>query len=514
MDTRTCAALLLLILLASSALAQDAFTEWALKDMQWRIESIVKLILCAIWAITAATLTIVVIISGIRYLTSQDADEKDKAKKNIKQGFVGLIIIAVACPFVNYLVHGTDVKEFKCDCIPLPPPTSTTTTTTTIPIGAPGTRPTTTSTTTTTTVTIVTTLPKSGGGRFLLVGVGTYNGIGNGKICGPCGYSSEQVEHGEVCGVIFNMDGSIHKEAFHIDYDQGPVALAVGPNRFFVAYGENAVVLNWEGEIVKDKFTTKSGNRPVKAIQTQNKFYLLLSPDSGGCVIQVYDLNGNLQNTYTTDINKIDYVPAGLYYFQVYMPAADMALGEGKLFIVWSESINYTESVNAIAYDLSGKKIKDKFTIKEGITPFWTSFVFPVVEAGSKNFLVMFDGGTMMLYDINSLDFVAEKTFDFEFAGLCVHDLVYGDGKFLAACSYSGTYYDEDGNQIGTGYIGGHYDCPTTLAYGNHMFVGIVATHNPGDGIGASFLDSNGNHLIDVMPLEMPETPGWAAYDW
>jgi len=76
------------------------------------------------------------------------------------------------------------------------------------------------------------------------------------------------------------------------------------------------------------------------------------------------------------------------------------------------------------------------------------------------------------------------------------------------------SFFDENGKEVGTGQFGGHGDCPTHLAYGNKMFVGVVAIHMTGDGIGASFLDSNGNHLIDIMPLEMPESPGWAAYDW
>ena len=236
----------------------------------WRMEDAVRLVLCALWALATTILALLVVVSGLKYLTSEDSERKGAAKKTIVQGLIAFILVVVACPTVNYIVHGSDVKEFKCDCIRTVPPTTTTSTTTTTWTFVTVTTVTTTTTTTSTTSTIW--YPKSGGGRFLLVG--------------ECVYGYGPHREGDFSGVIFNMDGTIHKDDFLIDSDQyDPAALAVGPNRFFVAYGSNAVVLDWEGATVKAKYSTRSGYYPVKAIQTGNNFYLLLSPKegSGGC---------------------------------------------------------------------------------------------------------------------------------------------------------------------------------------------------------------------------------------
>ena len=522
------------ILLVYTAAAQYPSAEYAIKEAGWRIDALTKLFLCAAWGIVAGVLSLVVIVSGVRYLAEKDLEDRVRARKTVINAFIGLLVIAAACPFVNYLVHGTDVAEFKCDCIPLPPPTTTTTTTTTIPIMIPGTRVSTTTTVTTTTTT-TTTWPKTGGGRFLLVG--------NMKYDEWVAYVFE-----DLYGVIFNMDGSTYKQPFYIDNDRGPVALAVGNNRFFVAYGSNAVVLDWEGNTVKAKFQTKSGYLPVKAVQTNGLFYVLLTPaeGSGGCYINVYGLDGALQKEYETEIGRIDalrtpthWVPGGV----IITPDGDMALGGGKLFIVWSDTDS--EKVNAIAYDLSGKKVKDRFTMavpQEPITgpnlfsscslsyiynatdpsgASYISLIKPQTEAGSSNFIVMANRGKMFLYDINTLQLKGEKSYEFfssttyASVGKCIHDIAYGDGKFLAVYFNYAIFFDENGNQVGAGEFGGHGDCPTHLAYGNKMFVGVVAIHlGAGDGIGASFLDSTGKHIIDTLPIEMAESPGWAAYDW
>jgi hypothetical protein len=216
-----------------------------------------------------------------------------------------------------------------------------------------------------------------------------------------------------------------------------------------------------------------------------------------------------------------------------------MALADDKLFIVWYNN----DAVYGIIYGTDGKKLKDKFAIKSGLgekchfqatglgekAPGVNEYINPEIEAGGKNFLVTFKNG-IFLYDLKTGQYVGEKstgncTYTIDYGGgynytwdselSCVHDLAYGSGKFLAAVNNEGKFYDEDGNDAGCGTFGGHGDQFTTLAYGNNMFVGVVAIHlGTGDGIGASFMDSSGKHIIDTMPLEMAESPGYAAYDW
>ena len=520
MENRSIHLLVIVCILAAAAYGQGNSSS-PLSFIGWRMQDAVRLVLCVLWALATAILALLVVVSGLKYSTSEDSERKGAAKKMVIQGFIAFIIVIIACPTVNYIVHGSDMKEFKCDCIRTAPPTTTTSTSTTTWTFVTVTTVTTTTTSTSTTSTLW--YPKSGGGRFLLVG--------------ECVFEYGTYHIGDFYGVIFNMDGTLHKDAFQIDSGQkDPVALAVGPNRFFVAYGSNAVVLDWEGAVVKAKFPTKSGYFPVKAIQTNNVFYVLLSPESGGgCIIQSYNLEGGVIASYNVGIDKIGYAvinPWPTYFSSdTKVPEGDVALGSGNFFIVWYEG----SAVYGIVYDLKGKVVKNKFTVKDGITDkcVFTSmdtkkdgtneYINPEIEAGSKYFIVAFRD-KLELYDLKSLAFASEKSTgtykpDPDSGGTdeafsCAHDMVYGGGKYLAAVNSEGVFFNEDGDQVGSGTFGGHGDQFTSLAYGNSMFVGIVAIHTSDDGIGASFMDSTGKHLIDTLPLVMAESPGWAAYDW
>jgi hypothetical protein len=491
MENRSIPLLAAFGILAAAAYAQGDSSS-PLSFIGWRLEDAVRLVLCALWSIIAIILATLVIISGLKYITSEDSGQKDKARKMVVQGFIAFIIVVIACPTVNYIVHGSDVKEFKCDCIRVVPPTTTTVTTTTTWTFATVT--TVTSTTSTTFTTTTTMYPKSGGGRFLLVGIDIFD------------WGS--YKEGDMYGVIFNMDGTIHKNAFFIDSGVvDPVSLAVGPNRFFVGYSSNAVILDWEGNTVKAKFTTKTGYFPVKAIQTNNKYYVLLSPKGGGgCVIQVYGLDGDLQNSYSVAVDKVG--TSALGFGGSYFAEGDMALGNGKLFITWTDHTNNV--IYGIIYDMTGNQVKSKFEITTISSSSTCGFDNAEVEAGQKYFIVAYLD-KVYLYDLNGV-YQTSKTTSADI--VCVHDFVYGDGKFMEAYNNAAEYLDEDGNVVGPGTFGGHGDVPTSLAYGNKMFVGIVAIHTTDDGIGASFLDFNGNHIVDALPLVMAESPGWAAYDW
>ena len=221
------------------------------------------------------------------------------------------------------------------------------------------------------------------------------------------------------------------------------------------------------------------------------------------------------QGVYYNPTLNINGKQAENYYFysEIIVPEGDMAFYEGNLLIVWYDKSSST--VYGISYDLNGKKSKEKFAIGKIDNPhcihncIQATFVNPQVEAG-KYFMVAFDG-KIFLYDKKTLNQVGgQKTITLD----CQNDMAYGDGKYLVAQDNDALFLDEEGNKVGEGTFGGHSDVFTHLAYGNKMFVGIVAIHTTDDGIGASFLDYNGKHLIDTLPLAMPESPGWAAYDW
>ena len=84
------------------------------------------LILQQIWFIVGCLASLLLIMAGIRYITSEEPRKREEAKSRIIQVIVGLIIILITVPFVNYLIKGTDIMRFECDNLII-------TTTTTIP---------------------------------------------------------------------------------------------------------------------------------------------------------------------------------------------------------------------------------------------------------------------------------------------------------------------------------------------------------------------------------------------
>jgi len=86
---------------------------------------------------------LIIILAGIKLMTSENLEERGGAKKMMVQVISGLIIIIIAVQLVNYIVTGSRVEKFDLSaCEDVFP---TTTTTTTIPV-------------TTTTVIVTTTL--------------------------------------------------------------------------------------------------------------------------------------------------------------------------------------------------------------------------------------------------------------------------------------------------------------------------------------------------------------------
>ncbi len=348
-----------------------------------------------------------------------------------------------------------------------------------------------------------TTLPPGfEGGRFLMVG----------RCVFPyAGYTPDDIE-----GAIFNMDGSTWRSQFNIDTGKDPMVLAAGVERFFLAFDSYAKVLDWDGYDVSGKFTTLNAYFPVGVVQTENRFYLLLSPKSGdgGCVMQVYDLDGFKVASWDVGIDRIEYLEYSVYGIgATRFPEGDMALGgKDRLFIVWYDKSS--SAVYGMIYGINGSKVRDRFLIRDGLTAGCTMhrsrYVKPNVAAGERDYLVTVGGtGRLFLYNISTGDFIAEKTS----ALRCVHDLTYGDGRFLIAANQSAYFYDEDGNSAGQARFGRCGDQMTTLAYGNHMFAGIAPVHmRSGNGIAISFMDSSGAHITDVLAIMFAESHGLASY--
>ena len=75
-------------------------------------------VICLIAYILSAVAAIVIILSGVRYLTSAEPSDRSDAKRRILYAFAGIIFFFVAMPVANYITAGM-VAPFNCGCLPV-----------------------------------------------------------------------------------------------------------------------------------------------------------------------------------------------------------------------------------------------------------------------------------------------------------------------------------------------------------------------------------------------------------
>lgn len=116
---------LILILLATTVISQ------AVSEIKTTVENAICAILRIFQALAAGVAALMIILQGVKWMTSEDPAGRKAAKDMITHVFVAMIIIIIAVQFVNYLVTGTGIAEFtSCPGItgPIGPPP-------TIPVG-------------------------------------------------------------------------------------------------------------------------------------------------------------------------------------------------------------------------------------------------------------------------------------------------------------------------------------------------------------------------------------------
>ncbi|MEA3254743.1 MAG: pilin [Candidatus Altiarchaeota archaeon] len=124
-------------------------------EVRWSFDNFVCGVFCIIWFVIAAVAALMIVYSGIKYLTSESGLERDKIKTRLKYAVAGLIIVIIAVPAANYLTSDM-IAPFNCDCVSRAIPTTTTSTTSTTTIHI----------ITTTTTTSTTSIPFGGGVVF------------------------------------------------------------------------------------------------------------------------------------------------------------------------------------------------------------------------------------------------------------------------------------------------------------------------------------------------------------
>jgi hypothetical protein len=111
------------IILVLSAGAPAQTTNYSAKDSGKIITAQINKTFCTIITlitlVTAGIAALVIILAGVRYMTSEDPDEAGRSKTRIVYAIVGMILVLLACPMIDYLVTGTNITPFSesCKCI-------------------------------------------------------------------------------------------------------------------------------------------------------------------------------------------------------------------------------------------------------------------------------------------------------------------------------------------------------------------------------------------------------------
>jgi hypothetical protein len=89
-------------------------------DIMNRINGVTCIFFTVITYLGSSICAIVIIYAGLKYMSAQDGETAADARKMIIYALIGLVILLLACPIVDYLVIDTKIIPFgkKCNCVP------------------------------------------------------------------------------------------------------------------------------------------------------------------------------------------------------------------------------------------------------------------------------------------------------------------------------------------------------------------------------------------------------------
>jgi hypothetical protein len=87
-------------------------------DIMNRINNVACIFLTIMTYTVSGLSAVIIIYAGVKYMTSQDAEQTTNAKNMIIYAIAGLALVLLACPIVDYFVIGTKIVPFreKCNC--------------------------------------------------------------------------------------------------------------------------------------------------------------------------------------------------------------------------------------------------------------------------------------------------------------------------------------------------------------------------------------------------------------
>ena len=75
-------------------------------------------IICVIWYIIAGFAALIIVVSGVEFITAETYEKRNEAKINIIYAVIGIIIVVIAPYTANYLTGGLGILPFSCGCLP------------------------------------------------------------------------------------------------------------------------------------------------------------------------------------------------------------------------------------------------------------------------------------------------------------------------------------------------------------------------------------------------------------
>ncbi|MBN2251264.1 MAG: TrbC/VirB2 family protein [Candidatus Altiarchaeota archaeon] len=78
-----------------------------------RVNEVLCTVINVILYVSAGLTSLVLILSGVKYMTAEYPQETCGAKRRIVYAILGLIVIILACPVIDYVVANTRISPFE-----------------------------------------------------------------------------------------------------------------------------------------------------------------------------------------------------------------------------------------------------------------------------------------------------------------------------------------------------------------------------------------------------------------
>ncbi len=87
------------------------------KGIEKRVNEVVCTLFNVVVMVAGGIAALMIIIAGLKYTTAgENPGQADDAKKMVSYAFIGLLMVAIACPLVDYLVSNTNIVPFEKSC--------------------------------------------------------------------------------------------------------------------------------------------------------------------------------------------------------------------------------------------------------------------------------------------------------------------------------------------------------------------------------------------------------------